>query len=291
MLRRFNGGAVVVCDVPGCPHTFRSFSRAALVRGQASSDGWTYRENVGDDALTRKSDRCPTHSAAPTKAEAAPAPVPIIVTSVDVAAGEVTMAHVELAQSVSIVAAAGPEKPDSRDSGSLTTETISPVSGQLAPLSAGASAETVGDDHLCSVDVKPVADPPIVITRRRRRGRVADPAVADPAPPTGEPAPAITRRKRHRGREALAMPGTLALVAEVLRAVTDGQPLSVRQIVERCGDRLPSKSKTPQTVVSRDLALAIKHGGEASIFVRTSPGRFMLRELAVASSSESEAAA
>lgn len=70
---------------------------------------------------------------------------------------------------------------------------------------------------------------------------------------------------------------TLAVVEEVLR--TSGTPISVREIVERAGARLPSKSKTPDTVVARDLAMDIKRQGDASRFVRTAPGRYTLREL------------
>jgi hypothetical protein len=73
---------------------------------------------------------------------------------------------------------------------------------------------------------------------------------------------------------------TLSVVEEILR--TSGAPISVREIVERAGPRLPSKSKTPDTVVARDLAMDIKRQGDGSRFVRTSPGRYTLRELAAA---------
>ncbi len=46
------------------------------------------------------------------------------------------------------------------------------------------------------------------------------------------------------------------------------------------GARLPSKSKTPDTVVARDLAMDIKRLGDQSRFVRTAPGRYAVRELA-----------
>jgi uncharacterized protein (UPF0147 family) len=68
---------------------------------------------------------------------------------------------------------------------------------------------------------------------------------------------------------------TLAVVEEILRETA--VPMSVREIVERAGVRLPSKSKTPDTVVARDLSMDIKKKGETSIFVRTSPGRYTLR--------------
>ena len=71
---------------------------------------------------------------------------------------------------------------------------------------------------------------------------------------------------------------TLAVVEEILRETA--VPMSVREIVERAGVRLPSKSKTPDTVVARDLSMDIKRRGEASLFVRTSPGRYTLRTLA-----------
>jgi hypothetical protein len=71
---------------------------------------------------------------------------------------------------------------------------------------------------------------------------------------------------------------TLAVVEEILRETE--VPMSVREIVERAGARLPSKSKTPDTVVARDLSMDIKKKAEGSLFVRTSPGRYTLRELA-----------
>lgn len=74
---------------------------------------------------------------------------------------------------------------------------------------------------------------------------------------------------------------TLAVVEEILRETA--VPMSVREIVERAGVRLPSKSKTPDTVVARDLSMDIKKKGETSIFVRTSPGRYTLRALATVS--------
>ncbi len=71
---------------------------------------------------------------------------------------------------------------------------------------------------------------------------------------------------------------TLAVVEEILRETA--VPMSVREIVERAGARLPSKSKTPDTVVARDLSMDIKKKGESSLFIRTSPGRYTLRSLA-----------
>ena len=70
---------------------------------------------------------------------------------------------------------------------------------------------------------------------------------------------------------------TLAVVEEILRE--NAMPLSVKEIVERAGSRLPSKSKTPDTVVARDLSMDIKKKGDTSLFQRTSPGRYTLREL------------
>jgi hypothetical protein len=81
---------------------------------------------------------------------------------------------------------------------------------------------------------------------------------------------------------------TLAVVEEILRETA--VPMSVREIVERAGARLPSKSKTPDTVVARDLSMDIKRKAETSLFVRTSPGRYTLRTLAgIALTSESAA--
>jgi hypothetical protein len=70
---------------------------------------------------------------------------------------------------------------------------------------------------------------------------------------------------------------TLAGVEEILRETAI--PMSVKEIVERAGTRLPSKSKTPDTVVARDLSMDIKKKGDGSQFIRTSPGRYTLRDL------------
>jgi hypothetical protein len=78
---------------------------------------------------------------------------------------------------------------------------------------------------------------------------------------------------------------TLAVVEEILRETA--VPMSVREIVEKAGVRLPSKSKTPDTVVARDLSMDLKKKGDGSIFARTSPGRYTLKELASASASVS----
>jgi hypothetical protein len=69
---------------------------------------------------------------------------------------------------------------------------------------------------------------------------------------------------------------TLPVVERILRETA--VPMSVREIVERAGETLPTKSKTPDTVVARDLSMDIKKRGEDSLFVRTSPGRYAMRE-------------
>lgn len=82
---------------------------------------------------------------------------------------------------------------------------------------------------------------------------------------------------------------TLAVVEEILRETR--VPMSVREIVERAGDRLPTKSKTPDTVVARDLSMDIKKKGETSRFTRTAPGRYTMRELVEETARESAEAA
>ncbi len=81
---------------------------------------------------------------------------------------------------------------------------------------------------------------------------------------------------------------TLAVVEEILRETAI--PMSVREIVERAGVRLPSKSKTPDTVVARDLSMDIKRKGEGSLFVRSTPGRYTLRSIASGSATTSMSA-
>ena len=70
---------------------------------------------------------------------------------------------------------------------------------------------------------------------------------------------------------------TLAVVEEILRETR--VPMSVREVVERAGERLPTKSKTPDTVVARDLSMDIKRKGETSRFIRTAPGRYTMRDV------------
>jgi hypothetical protein len=81
---------------------------------------------------------------------------------------------------------------------------------------------------------------------------------------------------------------TLAVVEEILRETQ--VPMSVRQIVERAGSRLPTRSKTPDTVVARDLSMDLKRRGEASVFVRTSPGRYGLRAIELSKVTEEQMA-
>ena len=70
---------------------------------------------------------------------------------------------------------------------------------------------------------------------------------------------------------------TLPVVEKILREV--GEPMSVREIVEYAKGTLPTKSKTPDTVVARDLSMDIKKRGDDSLFIRTAPGRYTMRAL------------
>jgi hypothetical protein len=73
---------------------------------------------------------------------------------------------------------------------------------------------------------------------------------------------------------------TLSVVEEVLRERQ--VPMVVREIVEVAGERLPTKSRTPDTVVARDLSMDIKRRGNDSPFIRVSPGKYTLRALVAA---------
>ena len=77
---------------------------------------------------------------------------------------------------------------------------------------------------------------------------------------------------------------TLTVVEEILRE--QQRPMVVREIVEVGGQRLPTHSKTPDTVVARDLAMDIKRNGDTSKFARVAPGRYTLREIAVSAPPE-----
>lgn len=67
--------------------------------------------------------------------------------------------------------------------------------------------------------------------------------------------------------------------------------MSVRQIVEYAKGTLPTKSKTPDTVVARDLAMDIKRKGDESMFARVAPGRYTMRAYALQAEGEPQAAA
>lgn len=71
---------------------------------------------------------------------------------------------------------------------------------------------------------------------------------------------------------------TLNVVEEILRERR--VPMVVKEIVLAAGPRLPTKSRTPDTVVARDLAMDIKKKGEQSKFARVAPGKYTLREYA-----------
>lgn len=70
---------------------------------------------------------------------------------------------------------------------------------------------------------------------------------------------------------------TLSVVADILREVAP-RALCAREIAALAGSRLPTASLTPQTVVSRDLAIDVKAKGTASRFLRAAPGEFLLKE-------------
>jgi hypothetical protein len=67
---------------------------------------------------------------------------------------------------------------------------------------------------------------------------------------------------------------TLPVIVEILR--TEKRPMSVREIVTKAGSNLPTRSRSPANVVHRDLCMDAKK--EGSRIVRTSPGRYALRE-------------
>jgi site-specific DNA-cytosine methylase len=70
---------------------------------------------------------------------------------------------------------------------------------------------------------------------------------------------------------------TLDVVAGVLREVAP-RALKAREIAALAGNRLPTASRTPETVVSRDLAVDVKARGAASRFLRVDRGAFVLKE-------------
>ena len=70
---------------------------------------------------------------------------------------------------------------------------------------------------------------------------------------------------------------TLDVVAEILREVAP-RALKAREITALAGTRLLTSSRTPETVVSRDLAVDVKTHGASSRFLRVDRGPFVLKE-------------
>jgi hypothetical protein len=69
---------------------------------------------------------------------------------------------------------------------------------------------------------------------------------------------------------------TLQVVEEILRA--ERRAMVVREIVTVAAGRLPTKSRTPDTVVARDLSMDLIRHPQATKFARVAPGQYALRE-------------
>jgi hypothetical protein len=67
----------------------------------------------------------------------------------------------------------------------------------------------------------------------------------------------------------------LPIVVEALKAL--GEPTRVVNLCEVIGDRLPTRSRKPTSVVSRDLALSVRDDPKTP-FIRTAPGVYALAE-------------
>lgn len=83
-----------------------------------------------------------------------------------------------------------------------------------------------------------------------------------------------------RGRPAGPSHGMTPIIVEVLRETA--RPMTVGEIVQHAGARITSRSRTPRTVVARDLAMDIKVNGDRATFVRHERGKYTLRELVAA---------
>lgn len=81
-----------------------------------------------------------------------------------------------------------------------------------------------------------------------------------------------TRSDKGRRTDRYTLPVAIAVLREVAR------PMRVREIIEAAGERLLTRSQQPRNVVARDIALAIKHHGDASPIVRLDEGLYALRE-------------
>lgn len=86
---------------------------------------------------------------------------------------------------------------------------------------------------------------------------------------------AILKYVETGGTHVASKRATLPVVEKVLRRAR--RPLCAREIVERAGDKLPSKSRLPATVVTRDLSMEIRDNPRSK-FRRVSRGLYTLKE-------------
>jgi flagellar biosynthesis GTPase FlhF len=138
-----------------------------------------------------------------------------------------------------------------------------PTSPQTIAIDTETSSIHPGELVEVAIDTHPPEPPPTIA--------IVQTSPTPPAP-RREPRPALYVKPRREG------PSVLDMIARILAA--RGGPMTVGEIIGHAiGElTLPTQSKTPQTIVSRDLALDIKKHGDASRFERIAPGTFRLRK-------------
>ncbi len=277
-----SSGAVVTCDAPSCPARFVTYSVPAVAREQAQKTaGWARVSSIFVEEHGRRdraSDVCPTHKeTAEAKKEARPTPAKAK------AQREAEREAVRQARATDRATAKATKKAAVAAMRERARDAKPERLGHRGPLASDPTIDVVAivqpdkeaPDHEPNPPRAPEANPERSddLSEETRRG----PAMAAPEQEEAGTPPREPRAPRAPRRVGPSVLDTVAIVLAEAQAAGDGACLTAAEIVEAAKGRLPTASKTPNTIVSRDLALDVKNLGDASRFVRTSPGRFRLR--------------
>lgn len=298
-LRSIMHGAIIDCSMPGCGQRFVTYSLRALARAQAKDQKWERplrRDLIVDEHShpRTRADACPTHAAtakenhdkriaerAERKAKRAEQKARRRQRAMQPAIDPPGDSQCPSAADESDATAHAPSVPVGVSSSSQTVESCG-TSSVLDPSSASRRDTHAGSDQsareaepVCSTSCPEIAgtDKIAVQLEPRKEGDNLSNGL-----PVIKIATSETPRMP-RARKNADAPTMLDVIAQIM-AEHPLRALSAHDVVALASGRLPTNSKTPHTVVSRDLALDVKRHGIAdyvSRFERVAAGRFQLR--------------
>lgn len=290
MLNALRHGGIVQCDAPGCPERFVSYACRSVIRDQAERSKWGRVRagllgfyGVGNRNAGPKWDACPTHH---EQAQANRVAIPRELAAKRAAAEaarQTTRREREAAKAAKKAAAQAAKDAARRGREARRLASRKPRKGRQGAVAEPAPEIAATPEVIAWTATLPA---PIQAEIAQLHAELA-PASDRYDALEGEPERTFAREntptlRAARPRRDAGLPTVLAVVAIVLaeaQASAEGACLTAAEIVAAAAGRLPTTSKTPNTIVSRDLALDVKHLGDASRFERTSPGRFRLRKV------------